>query len=142
MNNLINVLKDNTTVHGELSIEEKECFDKVGKVNCEIRDEVNWTQPDGLNEFVESRTYRIKKDYNSEPEIEWCEVKPGINEPDKLFFPKGIYKFPLWKATSFTAFHQSKWADGTTSTELRRKDKNNPNGPAEYPVAVGFVKGQ
>lgn len=72
MNALIQELMKNTTVHGELSGDERACLDKVGKKNCEVRQETCWMDAniEQLCSFFGGKTYRIKVAYQPEPEEE------------------------------------------------------------------------
>lgn len=141
MTTLIQELMKNKTVHGELSDEAKKCFDEVGKRNCETRMDDGWKEPAPPygDPFYNSCTYRIKRDYQPEPEVEWCKLTQTSN---------GRYRFDYdddWHFIDFAVnivnFAGYKYADGTIDILPRRF----PDGvvvPAEHPVAVGFVKEQ
>ena len=68
---MIGKLKKNVTVHGELSDEERACFAKVGKENCEYRGGDGWEGAAHISSLIGvfglPSTYRIKADYQPEP---------------------------------------------------------------------------
>ena len=70
---LINQLKNNEKALGLLSIEEKACFEKVGKENCLCYSESGW-QEVGIGTFLKSMIYAIKSDYQPEPEYVGLEI--------------------------------------------------------------------
>ena len=65
MNELIEKLKHNKTAFGLLELEDKECFVKVGKSNCQSYYKGGWQNTSG-SEFYCNVTYRIKSDYQPE----------------------------------------------------------------------------
>jgi len=71
---LIEKLKHNEKPFGLLSEEEQECLKKVGYKNCQIFDEEGWKDKKG-SKFYSSSTYRIKPDYNPEPEYIEYEIQ-------------------------------------------------------------------
>ncbi len=135
MNTLIQELQDNKVVYDELSLEAKLYLTKVGIANCEIRQRVGWVSASGLSHFRAHFAYRIKKDYQSEPEIEWCEVKETSG------FLEFQHKGHWWKldaAMNFPELHGFKYADGHICAYPRLTA--HVCKPAEYPTHVGFVK--
>lgn len=81
MNELIEKLKhEKQYCFGFLSKEEQDCLKKVGKNNCMyLSDYKNtWEQaPDGT--FCHAATYRIKPDYQFEPEYEDYKITPNAD---------------------------------------------------------------
>ena len=147
MNAQIEELKNNTTVHGELSAEARACFERVGLEKCEVFWCASWgveaTHPNPSG-FLSDYAYRIKADYQPGPEIEWCKVKRGLGDYGRLGFRYKADYHSLSSAVDFPEFHGCKYANGRVITELRaRWDFPEVNKkPAEGPIEVGFVKGR
>jgi len=72
---LIEKLKHNEKPFGLNSPEEQECFEKVGKRNCEEYSGREWGRV--MSVFFNSHTYRIKPDYQPEPQVEKAEIELG-----------------------------------------------------------------
>lgn len=101
---LIKKLKDNKEAYGLLSKEEQECFEKVGKENCDYYvGNDKWEglfRADGI--FVPGNTYRIKPDYqleSKEPQVERCEVATVNNrlyykQDGRLYFLHEAFSDP------------------------------------------------
>jgi len=145
MSALIEQLKHNTTVHGELSAEAQKCFKEVGPKNCLVRWNNIWERASRtLNRpFYPDYTYRIKADYQPEPEIEWCVVTATGGGPySRLGFRYRGAWHRLGEAVDFPEFHGGKYANGRITTEIRaRWDFPEVNKkPAEWPEYVGFMK--
>jgi len=94
MSELINKLKDKNYVRafGLMTPEEQECFNEIGMKNCEIYRYSKWNQA-VHNIFHTDSTYRIKPDYQPEPEfvdleiVEYVEWLGVWNTPESLFLP-------------------------------------------------------
>ncbi len=67
MREMIERLKKNETVFGELDTEDKQCIRKAGITNCEVRGLHHWSKPLEAG-LLNSQTYRICKDYQPEPD--------------------------------------------------------------------------
>lgn len=140
MNTLINELMKNTIVHGELSDDERACFEKVGLNNCVVRTEDGWVSANKDCIFHSWRTYRIKSSYKPKPEIDWIEVK----QESGILKRWGFYYIVAWRnlieAPNFPNFHGYKDVNGIISTKPRYMPVGN--GRAGCPKFVGFVKEQ
>ena len=78
MNNeiIIEKLKTNLTEFRYNKWAEQQTFKEIGKQNCVILDaNGTWGKTNNRKDFDRLRRYRIKADYQPEPEIEKCEVK-------------------------------------------------------------------
>jgi hypothetical protein len=111
MNDLINRLKVNENPHrifADMSEEEQECLKKVGPLNCKFltceyktNSNLNWNELGCSSHFLPVGIYRIKPDYQPEPEYvdlpieektdfdgQWLGVRriPGMNLPIAFTF--------------------------------------------------------
>ena len=71
---MIEQLKHNKACFGELSTEEQEVFKKVGSENCLVRHQIIWRALPSDAKFYHNFTYRIRSDYQPEPEYIDLEV--------------------------------------------------------------------
>lgn len=75
MNELTKKLMKNEKVFSRLTSKEQACFKKAGKENCVFwGDAIDKWRVSICDNFQPGVVYRIKRDYEPEPEIERCEV--------------------------------------------------------------------
>ena len=96
MNELIERLKSNEKPFGLLSKEEQECFNEIGMKNCEIYRYSKWNQA-VHNIFHTDSTYRIKPDYQPEPEYDDLEIK----EYEFIYYPRKMLGIDLGNGESY-----------------------------------------
>jgi hypothetical protein len=76
MNELIEKLKHNLAKYEENTPEEQECFEKVGRQNCEyLNTKGKWYGAEPYPGFSLKIRYRVKLDYQSEPEYVDYEIE-------------------------------------------------------------------
>lgn len=144
---LIEQLKHNKTAYGLLEPEERECFEKVKKENTiyYMYDD-SWKQSRG-NSFCRADTYRIKPDYQPEPQTERCEVFTEHLYHSLRYIRKGRTWVCLHEALSDPDFMYFEFEDGFKSLSPRLTAErgrlivlDNTGKPAPIPKWVLFVK--
>lgn len=101
--NLIEKLKKNYAKFSWLPHEEQETFNIVGKENCErLVESGEWhsySMDVAGDKFIKENRYRIKSDYQPEPEIEKCHLDPS--DSGRLVFHYKGKNYFLHEAQSF-----------------------------------------
>lgn len=125
-NELIMRLKNNKEAFGLNTKEEQETFEEVGIENCECYcrqgcDPLQWTR---VFAFVKEFAYRIKLDYQSEPEYVDLEIVKRISTIGCSAFAllgceyAGIF-IPLHYLLSLPNFVCFKYAEGTARISIK-----------------------
>ena len=113
MKELIEKLKDKNYVRalGLMTLEEQECFTKVGKENCLFYGDNTWMSTSGDKFLFSGTTYVIKPDYQPEPEyvdfeIEKRSIWLGIETGSNPLFPYVfMHLHCLPSLSNFEGFH-------------------------------------
>lgn len=110
---MIEKLKTNTTAFGYLTKEEQEFFKIIGKENCIVLGETNneyWIQGLSILKWYFNNVYRIKSDYQPEPEYEDIELQiiPFVKKGETLLgiILNNVNKIPLYKIPSMPNFEK------------------------------------
>lgn len=147
---MIEKLKKNTCVYGEMPREECVLLTKLNNNNIKLlyRGIGNWFLVDG-RPLSETTTYRIPLDYTPEPEVVRCEVYLDENRIVYDYLgAKGCY---VGYAVTWGNFIAYEYADGEITVMPRMLRSNGcclpitslggiVNKPAEYPKFVLFAK--
>ena len=112
----IQALKDNEKPFGLMSEELQEQAEKLreikNKCSMEVYTEHGWVPWANLNTMAGCATYRLRPDYEEEPEIERCEVLPQQYETEPIKFRGPAGPTCLHKAPSRQGFIGYEYEDG------------------------------
>lgn len=137
---LIEKLKHNEKPYGLNSKEEQECFEKTGLENCQIQADysIKWfdCKQIGIEHFGTAGKFRIKPDYQPEPQTEKCEVKALA---EGIFYERDRYCRKIHEALSDPDFSQFLDKDGNPMKIRGDYDLHCNHGkPAPIPKWVVF----
>jgi len=143
MKELIEALKNNEKPFGLLSKPEQECLRKINEL-CSIecyQDSGGWSIGNGEgfvqidNAYCRHCVYRIKADYNPEPEIVECKVRI-ICAVRELSFDYKEDSFGLEECVKIKDWYGLKWSDGQQTGADDNTFRRWLNGKYEAPEFV------
>ncbi len=118
MQNLIQLLKDNEKPFGLMSAEMQEAMRQIGKNGFEryfARGNGTWGEHDMTSRvFLHDTAYRLRPDYEDEPEIVECEIYPDEKDGLLTYMRKDNPTF-LIAAADDPNFIGFKFKDGTVA---------------------------
>jgi hypothetical protein len=140
---MIEQMKENLVKYAELTIDEKNCLCKAHRSNCVFLDDSGKWFPlddhDNMHDFDNNYRYRIRPDYQPEPEVEKCRVTMKNMGSYKVYsyfrYNLGI---TLQNALNDPNFIGYEYENGVVGVWPRID--NSKTNPAEYPKYVLFAK--
>lgn len=127
-------MKENKVIWALLNTEERAVLEKAGPKNCEV---YGWTSKMWLVEtypveFYDNHVYRVKSDYEPEPEVERCEV---FERDFCLRYKRGSTMVSLLSAPNDPDFMHYEYEKGSKVSMPRLTCDNEP---AKVPKFVVF----